>query len=630
MRHLSLAALLCTVIPSLLQAQEDSDEKLFHRVMSRLLATDLVKAEYPSKYAFPPKYFVKPGLKELNAYATAHEKLGAVIDPETRKIRPVVMITEGYLKQVVKGDENVLAAIMGHELAHLTKDHVGGRKGDTLLLLLAFSRDHEIEADLDGMRYAVAAGFPYKESITGAIREMKAVTKYTSFEGLHSTHPSWEERMSFLDREQTKLWSSMSAFNNGYVFLELEQYAAAEQCFKAVVKEFPECYEAWANLGYSQLMRYCDALDADDLRSYNIGHIVAGCFYARPASLESKVRGIDEKMWTSAVKSLNTALALKKDLMLPHVCLGIAHLVHPEGKDTKRAAKFFADAIDNVRKDKAVKENPATVISLLINCGVADLASGNREGAERRFKSADRAILDLGKTPLFKTLDDALLYNLALVDSEASDPEQKKTGLKKWTLYLSETSPDSAWWTLAYERYTKLSGELGIKAVPREFFAREEVATPKRLATSIEVDGQTIFLSQPMEDALSHLDKKTAVEQPLYTGSKLVRWRSTRGVDVLGKDKVIAIFLTDEKGPGLKLQAAGASTKVREIRVGMSESEAEEVLKGHRMDRTAQYLASRDERYRFYPSLGLAVRFGDGRVRELALAQVPRVTGPGR
>jgi len=151
------------LLPAFSWAGDDADEKLFRKVMARILSTDLARKEYPDKYVWPPKHFIKPdSVKELNAYATASEKLGAEFDSASGKIRPVVMITEGYLKNVVKGNENVLAAIMGHEFAHLTRDHVGGRKGETLLLLLAFSRDDEIEADLDGVRYAVAAGYPYK------------------------------------------------------------------------------------------------------------------------------------------------------------------------------------------------------------------------------------------------------------------------------------------------------------------------------------------------------------------------------------------------------------------------------------------------------------------------------------
>jgi len=457
---------------------------------------------------------------------------------------------------------------------------------------------------------------------------MKANAGYSSFEGLHATHPSWEERLSFLDREQSKLWSSMSAFNNGYLFLELEQYLAAEQCFKAVVAEFPDCHEGWANLGYAQLMRYCDNLDADDLRSFGIGHLVAGCFYARPESLESKVRGIDEKTWHSAVKALKTALALKKDLMLPRVCLGIAHLVHPEGKDARRAGEFFADALDMVNKDKAARANPAMLMSLLINGGVADLAQGKRTTAEGKFRAAMSVIDTALRSPLLRTMEDGLLYNLATVEADSTNAATKNAALKRWTLYLTQTSRDSAWWTLGYERYTKLARELGEKPVLKADLVRFSDPVPSRLTTTVVVDGKTIFLSQPIAEALGHLGKDAGVAQPLYPESKMIRWRfASKGVDVLGKGKVVAIFLTNPKGPALTMQAVGGSTKTHALRVGMSEADAEELLKGHRTERTTQYLTERDVRYRFYPSLGLAIRFGDGRVEELALAQVPRLSG---
>lgn len=626
------AWLLLTVMfaPSTLSAGEAAHEKLFQNVMARLLATDLVRKEYPDKYVWPPKFFIKAdSAKELNAYATAHEKLGAVYERDVGKIRPVVMITEGYLKQVVKGDENVLAAIMGHELAHLTKDHVGGRKGDTTLLLLAFSRDDEIEADLDGMRYAVAAGFPYKDSVAAAFKEMKAVTRYTSFEGLFTTHPSWEERLTFLDREQSKLWASMSAFSNGNVFLQLEQYQAAEQCFRSVVKEFPDCYEAWSNLGYCLLMRYCDGLEADDLRRFGIGHIVAGGFYGRPVSLESKVRGIDEKAWQGAVKAFRTALAIKDDLVLPHAGLGISQLVHPEGKDAKQALRHFEDAIAHLRKDPGVKTNPLSVVSLLINSGVAELAAGNVTEAQRKFQDADKYIGAAGLGPLVKTVDDALVFNMALVGAEDTALTSRRAALKDWVFYLNEASPDSAWWAIAYERYTKLAKSLEQPVLSKEDLGKTARPAMTRLATSVNVGEHTVFLSEPIDQALEDLGKKDAVAQPLFSGSKMIRYRfADKGIDLLGKDKVVCIFLKGPKAPALKLQDVGGATKARELTVGMYEKDAEDLLKNHRVDR--EYLVARDERYKFYPTLGLAVRFSDGRVNELALAQVPRIGGPGK
>ncbi|MFO0968648.1 MAG: M48 family metalloprotease [Gemmataceae bacterium] len=622
MRFLLPALCLIAVTPSI-RAGED-DEKLFNKVMARLLSADLVRKEYPDKYLWPPKYFVKPdSAKELNAYATAHVKLGAII--EDGKTRPVVMMTEGYLTKLVKGNENICAAVMGHELAHLTKDHVGGSRAETGLLFLAFSRDHEIEADLSGMRYALAAGYPCKESITGAFREMKKNTSYTSFEGLHTTHPSWDERLMFLDREQAKLWSAMSAFNNGALFLQLEQYPAAEQCFRAVVKEFPECHEGWANLGYTLLMRYCDALDADDLRHFRIGHIVAGCFYNRPDSLESKVRGIDEKTWHKAVEALKTALALKEDMVLPRACLGIAYLVHPEGKDVKQARLAFEQALASTRKDKGVRGNLSSLMSLLINAGVTELADGNVAAAEEKFGMAERVGAKLDDVPLIRTLDVALLFNQALVASEAKDADAKRAALKKWQRYLALAGQDSAWWPLAYDRYAKLARELGDKVTPAEEIVKLLGPAPTRLTTSVTSGANTVFLSEPIEQAVADLGKGEGVPQPLFPKSKFIRWRfASKGIDVLGKDKVLAIYLTSAKGPPIIVQAAGSSTKGRELRVGMKTKEVTDVLGDQPV--THGYLTDPDRRYRLYPLLGLALRFNDeDRIEEMALARVPRM-----
>jgi hypothetical protein len=62
----------------------------------------------------------------------------------------------------------------------------------------------------------------------------------------------------------------MAAFENGVTFLAVED-DAAELCFERVAREFPACYEAWANLGYARLMRYCGTLSRADLRELGSG-----------------------------------------------------------------------------------------------------------------------------------------------------------------------------------------------------------------------------------------------------------------------------------------------------------------------------------------------------------------------
>jgi tetratricopeptide (TPR) repeat protein len=470
------------------------------------------------------------------------------------------------------------------------------------------------------MKFAVAAGFPYKASLSSTVREMKALPGYTSFEGLGSTHPTWEERLALLDRKQQDLWSAMGAFRNGWFFLNFEQYLSAEQCFQGVVKEFPDCYEGWANLGYAKLMRYCDGLDADDLARLGLGKIAAGAFYARPKSLESKVRGIDEKLWQSAVKTLKKALALKPDLVLPRANLGLAYLVHPEGRDAEQASKWFAEALAGVKKDPELRSNPLAGAAVLMNSAVADLAMDKLADAARKLKSIRRLGLDLPDTPVESALMDAYVYNLSLVAERDEDAKEKRRAAQMLGDYLLHASPDSAYWSLAKARHDRLVKALGVKDVK---LPRLRGEPGLRLVTAITADGETISLSQPLKEIMPGLGQGIAI--PLSPQSKIARWRFPGGaVELLGKDKILAIFLRTREAPPVVVKALGVGAKGRELRVGMAQKEALEVLKIRGGGRIERAIDDPDVRFQFYPELGLAVRYDDGRVAELALAQVPR------
>jgi tetratricopeptide (TPR) repeat protein len=624
----SVTMLLLVVSPA--RPQSEADTKLFQKVMDRLLSTDNVKRAYPEEYAWPPKYFVKPkSAKEVNAYASAHPGWGAETDKKSGKLRPIVCATEGILREVIKGDEDSLAVIMGHELAHLTRGHCAKRKGETALLLLAFNRDNEIEADLEGLRYALAAGYPYKLGVTKAIQAMRARDDgATSFEGLSSTHPTWEDRLIFLDRDQAKLWSSMSAFHNGQLFLELEQYPAAKQCFKAVVGEFPDCYEAWANLGYAQLMQYCDGLNGADVRSYKIGQIVTGGFYTRPASLQAKVRGIDDKLWQDAVKSLRKALAIKADLALPNASLGVAYLVHPEGKDAKAASKWLGSAVDLLHKDAGLKKNPQALAAVLVNAAVADLASNQAAAARDKLKEALALAQRAEYTPMVRSIEEAILYNSALIDAGATDTKRKKHACELLELYLRRGSPGSAWWPLAHAQHTKLAGELGVPALDGDELAKGDSLGALRTVVSVAVGKDAVTLSEPLAAAVARLGGEGAgVATPVYRGASIVRWRfAAHGIDLLGKDRVLAIFLTDIKAPPVAVRAAGPAAKRRQLRVGMTSAEAKELLKDQRADFAPRPIDDPEVEYVCYPELGLALRYRFNRVMEIAIAQVPRVS----
>lgn len=134
-----------------------------------------------------------------------------------------VVVVSASMLRVLHGDEDSMAALLGHEYAHWVRRHgaaqrpreetrrkiadwswMGGLAGGPLInvtakaVTTAYSRDQEREADADGIRYAVAAGFdPW-----GAVRlqeKLGAVTQEASIPFL-STHPQSAERIENMKR----------------------------------------------------------------------------------------------------------------------------------------------------------------------------------------------------------------------------------------------------------------------------------------------------------------------------------------------------------------------------------------------------------------------------------------------
>ena len=135
-----------------------------------------------------------------------------------------VGVTTGLLRVVQNDDQ--LAAVIGHEVAHTAARHAAERYSQTALaqgavgltgqviesrvlqqiigagvqgaVLLPYSRQHELEADRLGVDYMVRAGYRPREAIT-LWRNMAAQRTGGSTPQWMSTHPSDETRIQQLE-----------------------------------------------------------------------------------------------------------------------------------------------------------------------------------------------------------------------------------------------------------------------------------------------------------------------------------------------------------------------------------------------------------------------------------------------
>jgi Zn-dependent protease with chaperone function len=612
---LTAVLLCCALAGPAAAASRKGDVQLVEQVSRHLLAvTPAVEG-----LEWPPKIEIRAAGTgdEINAFAQVEKG-------NDGKLRPRVVVTPGMMHKVIRGDRDRLAFILGHELGHIVRRHVQGRPQKTPFLRVTFTRKQEAEADRKGLELALKAGYSWKRGMKAIERMIDMGLEYSSFEGLGADHPSWKERLALLDKDQAPLWKAMSAFNNGVVFLSVEQYAAAERCFDRVTKEFPACPEAWANLGYACLMQYCDAMEPVDLRHFGVGQIVCGGFYQRPASLEARVRGIDEELWWKAVGALRESLRLSPGQVLVNANLGLAYLVRPAGKDTRRAEEFFQAAVDRAARDQTL--DPVVHAVLFINGGVADLAGQRQEDAARKFERCEALGSGTagGAGTLSRrnpTLAAALLYNRALLQAASARKTKQRAAVALFEKYLKTANPTSAWWPLAYEQYAKLCQDLGLAAKAERAF---KSGNPDRLRLTASVSvssGVLVALADPAREVADRLGRPEEV--PVIAGTNLRRWRYPKhGLELLVTDQVLAICLTGPGAPPLPLRGEGLAARAKRLRVGLSKAELEDVLADQ--DYGFAELVMPDVYYRFYRDLGLAVRVEKGKLKELVVVQIPR------
>lgn len=586
-----------------------NDEAFIAEVAQRLFAA----AEPVEGYDWPPVVKVAAEA-EVNAFASLDRKEIA----GTVRLQPQICIKQGFLDVIVQGNEDRLALVMGHELAHILLRHVEVNPAGTPLIALAISREQEADADVLGFKLALKAGFRYDELIECPLR-LRENANYNTFEGLNATHPSPTERIRMLETKRPELWRALSAFEAGVQFLLYEQFPLAERCFEQVTRDMPECYEGWANLGYARLMMYCDKMNPGDLKAYDIGHLVVGGFYHEATSVE---RGIDDKLWFDAFGALRDAVRLKPDAVLPKATMAIAYLVHPAGKDVGGAERLFQEIIPLLQAGKLENLDPLSKAALYVNAGVTEMSAGHPEISEKFFDEAARLLSNnvRGKSGNTAPLLAALSYNRAFAKSASTREEDRRAALIELEKFLKSGSTKGLWWSRAYENYERLCGELQVTAKTKEELARKREDFRVVVEVSFS-DGTAVGLTESIADVEAKWGK--SVKLPVVRRTNIARLiYADRGVELIATDRVFGICVKGANAQPVAVQASTPGAPRQEIRVGMSFDELKDVL-GTPTDVDYRQVTDRDRWYRYYRSLGLAVMVVENKVTEIVIAQLP-------
>jgi hypothetical protein len=616
-RHTSILIILLFVTSAF--AQQSPDEDMVNSVFRQLLAAPAAAHPGQKYTSWPPNVGIISTQRDgeraaeqmrLNAFAAAPD------------CHPIVRISQGLVSDVVKGDPDVLALILGHELGHLVLGHplCTSSKDTTSVVEMAVTREQEYAADAKGYELALAAGYSVRRGLKG-MQRLDEVSHYSSFEGLGADHPSWTDRLARLDKEQAPLWRTMSAFYDGVSFLATENYELAANCFRSVIREFPQAADVRGNLGYTLLMQYIDQLRNDDLRALGIGQIATGSFYAESLHLKSKVRGVDTALWTEAVQTLKAAEQADPTLALVKANLGLAYLVQPAGSDPKQALTYLVAAGTMLGGDKGLQNASGDTAARAVanNTAVAYLAAGNRSGADALLHSLwehQRHNITDEQSLLQIT---ALYFNVGTMLASSDDPAQRRVAADVLLKYLRVESADSMWWKLAYEKYAKVCPGASDSCVAEPQLKAGNHTFVREVAAVDLGGGKSLRLGESFRDAKTRIGQGQPVASVAGTGPLRTHYPQY-ALDVVASDVIIAIILNAKGAPELQLREVGTSSAKTSIRYGMTTDELEKVL----ADQPYRYEGLLDSwvPYRFYPGIGIAVRVGPQKtVDELVLVR---------
>jgi hypothetical protein len=602
----------CLILPSTGNSQNADFKQKVETVLGKLIASiDKV----PANIKWPPKIIINE-TSDLNA--SAHIEDG----------QPYITVNTGLTK-ITDDVPDRLAYIIAHELTHIIKGHCSRKLlSEKNALASTFSNEDEKEADVEGLKLFLKSGYSYTEAIN-TFKILRQVSgDYSPLEAQSKDHPSWTERLSYIDEKEELLWRSMSAFQNGVSFLLFQNYKAASNCFINVVTQFPKCYEAYANLGYAYLMQYCDLLDKEDINYFGIGQIVVGGFYRRPQSLEGAVRGMDEQLWYKAIKNYNDALKIKPDLSLAESYLGIAYFLDPEKKSINLSLKFLDKSLNDFESDKTT--DPFLKASILVNMCAIEIAMGNDREALSKLdkvqsicntKENDSNSIhysnSFGIVNSETQLENSMIYNSALIEYKKNNGALGTKTLKDLLKYLRSFDCSSVWWNLAYKMYQEGSVKSGHSSLTTDQLLAE-VSNRTSPVKSITVNGFTIYLSQEMKE-ITTMYKKTE-KIPIVEDKNIFEYMVPEySLSIIGDDNVLGIKI---KGNTPEIKFDSDNPLYSSIKTGQSFSSLKKQFDGM----SFSYITmpgSIKNKYFFIADLGLAFEVSNSFVKEIFIVQKP-------
>ena len=226
----------------------------------------------------------------------------------------------------------------------------------------------------------------------------------------------------------------------------------------------------------------------------------------------------------AAVAALEESNRLKSGQSKVLANLGLANLIHPEGKKLTEATRLLSEAAAAEKDHESL--NPISHAGLLINLGVATLADGKAEAGLAKLDEGEKVVRSFILSPagrrMATSFDAALLYTRALALAGSKKKEDQEKAADLFENYLESCSTLSLWWGVAFDRYQDVCKAVNRKAKTLDAFKKDR-PEPVRLSVGVTLkSGINLVLGDDVDDVVKKLGKgKETVVVPSINLKKL-------------------------------------------------------------------------------------------------------------
>ena len=287
---------------------------------------DELKSYLPEdpRFAYPIKCVVVEK-DEVNANASVEIDPDAAKDAKPRAKMTVYTGLLKFMKEI-----RLVRAVVAHELAHLSKQHLGkGYKTSDLELI--FTRQQEYEADVTGAIVLEKAGFSKKDMVDMLFKLGESSREWPGSDKILGDHADTARRASSVGGNNLVL-RSMVSFTDGEAYLDSRNYLQAMKAFDKASTEAPEFYESKYNAAKASLMNYYTDVAANIVESWYIPDFGPTLMMPIWNGRTAAVTDGDRQNYAMALAHVKTAVDAAPGRVESLELQGLALVLDPDGK----------------------------------------------------------------------------------------------------------------------------------------------------------------------------------------------------------------------------------------------------------------------------------------------------------